>query len=252
MAKKKKLEKEEMDKLFRQYSETKDTKIRDILIEENLYIAEILAKRYINRGIEFDDIFQVASMGLIYAVERFDIEKGYQFSSFATPTIVGEIRKHFRDKGWTIRVPRRVQELSKDINLAMEELSQSYQRAPTIKDLADHLEVSEEEILETMEASQVYSPQSLDQTYDSYGDETHFSLEDLLGEEDIHFDKIEDYDLLANTMGILNELEIQILKDRFFHEKTQAKIAEELDISQMTVSRLERKIIERLQKEALK
>ena len=179
----KQLDKEEQTRLFKEYKETKDKAIRDKLIEDNLYIAEILAKKYANKGIDYDDIFQVASIGLIYAVDRFDVDRGYQFSSFATPTIIGEIKRHFRDKGWTIRVPRRIQELSKKINNAKVDLAQELQRSPTVKDIAEYLESTEEEILEAMEASKVYSPQSLDLTYDG-GEDSDISLADLIGEED--------------------------------------------------------------------
>ncbi|MFB0972744.1 MAG: sigma-70 family RNA polymerase sigma factor, partial [Neofamilia sp.] len=119
----KQLDREEQTRLFQEYKKTRDRKIRDKLIEDNLYIAEILAKKYTNKGIDYDDIFQVASIGLIYAVDRFDVDRGYQFSSFATPTIIGEIKRHFRDKGWTIRVPRRIQELSQRINNAKVDLA---------------------------------------------------------------------------------------------------------------------------------
>src|SRR5699024_10745241 len=149
------------------YSISKDSKIRETLIEEHIYIAEILSKKYANRGIEYDDIFQVASIGLIYAVDRYDVNKGFEFSSFATTTIIVEIKKHFRDKGWKIRVPRRIQELSKKINNAKVFLAQELQKSPTIKEIAEYLNHTEEEILESMEASKVYSPQSLDLTYDS-------------------------------------------------------------------------------------
>ncbi len=241
-------EKEYIDQLFRQYKETGDKDIRDELIERHLYIAEILAKKYTNRGIDYDDIFQVASLGLIYAVERFDIDKGFQFSSFATPTIMGEIKKYFRDKGWTIRVPRRIQELSKRINNAKVKLSQDLQRVPTLKDLADYLGATEEEILETMEASQVYSPQSLDIPYDSM-DDSEVTLSDFIGEDDIHFSKIETNDLLEESMKILNDIEKQILIDRYFNKETQVVIAEKLDISQMTVSRIEKRVLKKLRKE---
>lgn len=241
-------EKEYIDQLFRKYKETGDKDIRDELIERHLYIAEILAKKYTNRGIDYDDIFQVASLGLIYAVERFDVDKGFQFSSFATPTIMGEIKKYFRDKGWTIRVPRRIQELSKRINNAKVKLSQDLQRVPTLKDLAEYLGATEEEILETMEASQVYSPQSLDIPYDSM-DDSEVTLSDFIGEDDIHFTKIETNDLLEESMKILNDVEKQILIDRYFNKETQVVIAEKLDISQMTVSRIEKRVLKKLRKE---
>lgn len=242
-------EKEEIRSLFKLYSKNKDKKTRDILIEKHIYIAEILSKKYANRGIEYDDLYQVACIGLIYAIDRFDIEKGYEFSSFATPTIIGEIKKYFRDKGWTIRVPRRIQELSKKINNAKTYLSQQLQRSPTVEDIANYLKCSEEEILEAMEASKVYTPQSLDVTYDSNNDEKDVNLADLIGEEDKYFNRIENNDFLIKTMQKLNEIEKQILIERYFNKKTQVAIANILDISQMTVSRIEKKVLEKLRKE---
>ncbi len=242
------LDREEQTRLFKEYKETKDKKIRDLLIEENLYIAEILAKKYTNRGIDYDDIFQVASIGLIYAVDRFDVDRGFQFSSFATPTIIGEIKRHFRDKGWTIRVPRRIQELSKRINNAKVELSQTLQKSPTVSDIAEYLGSTEEEILEAMEASKVYSPQSLDLTYDG-GEDSDISLSDLIGQEEEYYEKIDNNDFLEKAMSILSETEKKILIDRYFNKRTQSSIAKELDISQMTVSRLEKKILEKMKNE---
>lgn len=242
------LDREEQNRLFKEYKKTKDKKIRDLLIEENLYIAEILAKKYTNRGIDYDDIFQVASIGLIYAVDRFDVDKGFQFSSFATPTIIGEIKRHFRDKGWTIRVPRRIQELSKRINNAKVELSQTLQKSPTVSDIAEYLGSTEEEILEAMEASKVYSPQSLDLTYDG-GEDSDISLSDLIGQDEEYYEKIDNNDFLEKAMSILTETEKKILIDRYFNKRTQSSIAKELDISQMTVSRLEKKILEKMKNE---
>jgi len=238
--------------LFKKFKETKDRKIREELIERHLYIAEILSKKYANRGIDYDDIYQVASIGLIYAIDRYDIDKGFEFSSFATPTIIGEIKKYFRDKGWTIRVPRRIQELSKKINNAKMILSQELQRTPTVKDIAEYLNSTEEEILEAMEGSKVYTPQSLDITYDSNGDDKDVNLADIIGEEDIYFNKIENNDFLQRGIEKLNEMERKILIDRYFNNKTQVSIANELNISQMTVSRVEKKIIEKFRKEMKK
>lgn len=247
------LTKEERRSLFKEYDETGDPELRDILIEDHLYIAEILAKKYTNRGIDYDDIFQVASLGLIYAVERYDPSKGFEFSSFATPTIVGEIKKHFRDKGWTIRVPRRVQELSKKINNAKISLAQENQATPTVGDIAQYLEISEEEVLEVMEASKVYTPQSLDLSYDSSGgDDQDFSLLDLLGEDEEYLSKVELKDFLDRAMENLNEMERVILVDRYYHKKTQVSIAEKLGVSQMTISRMEKKILEKMKKAVLR
>ncbi|MFR6221808.1 MAG: SigB/SigF/SigG family RNA polymerase sigma factor [Anaerococcus sp.] len=246
-----KLTKEEKKELFLEYYKTKDQDLRTILIEEYLYIAEILSKKYIGKGIDYDDIYQVASIGLIYSVDRFDPTKGYEFSSFATPTIIGEIKKYFRDKGWTIRVPRRIQELSKKIMIAKNKLSQEYQRTPTVEDIAEFLNASPEEIIESMEASKVYTPQSLDIVYDS-GDDKKMSLQDLIGEDEKYFDKIDLKDFLLKSMKNLNEVEKTILIDRYFNKKTQIIIAKKLNISQMTVSRIEKKVLEKMRKEIKK
>ncbi|TJX13675.1 SigB/SigF/SigG family RNA polymerase sigma factor [Tissierella creatinini] len=245
----KNLDKASVRILFKRYRENRDKEIRDVLIEKHLYIAEILSKKYANRGIDHDDIYQVACIGLIYAIERYDIDKGFEFSSFATPTIIGEIKKYFRDKGWTIRVPRRIQELSKKINNAKVQLSQELQRSPTIEDIAAHLDSTEEEVLEAMEASKVYTPQSLDVTYDSHNDDKEVNLAELIGEEDLYFSRIENNDFLMRTMDKLNEIEKQILVERYFNKKTQVAIAKYLEISQMTVSRIEKRILEKLRKE---
>ena len=250
--KKEKLTKDEVKKLFKEYKETDDQEIREVLIEHHIYIAEILSKKYANRGIDYDDIYQVACVGLIYAVDRFDVDKGFEFSSFATPTIIGEIKKHFRDKGWTIRVPRRIQELSKRINNAKVHLSQTLQRSPTIQDIAEYLECSQEEVLEAMEASKVYTPQSLDISFNTNSDDRDINLADLIGEEDYYFSKVENADFLLKTMQTLNDVEKEILIDRYFNKKTQVAIAERLDVSQMTVSRIEKRVLEKLRKEAEK
>jgi len=235
--------------LFKAYSVNKDKEIRNELVGRYLYIAEILSKKFINKGIDYEDIYQVASLGLIYAIERFDISKGFEFSSFATPTIIGEIKKHFRDKGWSIRVPRRIQELSKKINAAKNTLHQKLQRTPLIKDIAEYLECSEEDVIEAMEASQVYTPKSLDLTYDNDGEDKDIQLMDLIGESDKNYDEIENRDFLDKVIDKLNEIERKVLRDRFFDHKTQMQVAEELQVSQMTVSRMEKKIIEKFRKE---
>ena len=235
--------------LFKEYSINKRIEIRNELVNRYLYIAEILSKKFINKGIDYEDIYQVASLGLIFAIERFDISKGFEFSSFATPTIIGEIKKHFRDKGWSIRVPRRIQELSKKVNAAKVTLQQVLQKNPMIKDIAQYLECSEEEVMEAMEASQVYTPKSLDLTYDNDGEDKDIQLLDLIGETDKSFDIIENKDFLEKAIEKLNEVEKKVLKDRFFSQKTQMQVADELQVSQMTISRMEKKIIEKFRKE---
>lgn len=239
-------------KLFKIFDETKDQLVREEIIKRHIYIAEILSKKYSNRGIDYDDIYQVACLGLVYAVDRFDVSKGFEFSSFATPTIIGEIKKHFRDKGWTIRVPRRIQELSQKINLARNTLNQELQRIPRVEEIAGYLGVTSEEVLEAMEASKVYTPQSLDTPYESDGEDKETTLADLVGMEDKSFSEIENNDFLSMIINKLNDVEKKIIDYRYFQRKTQVDIAEELGISQMTVSRVEKKIMERFRVELKK
>ena len=246
------IKKEENKKLFKLFSETRDPKIREEIIERHIYIAEILSKKYSNRGIDYDDIYQVACLGLVYAVDRFDVSKGFEFSSFATPTIIGEIKKHFRDKGWTIRVPRRIQELSQKINLARNTLNQDLQRMPRVDEIADYLNVTSEDVLEAMEASKVYTPQSLDTPYESDGDDKETTLADLGGIEEKSFAEVENNDFLTLIINKLDDMEKKIIYYRYFERRTQVDIAEKLGISQMTVSRVEKKIIERFRIELQK
>src|SRR5690554_1148674 len=208
-------EKAELKKMFRQYKDNPSRELRDVLIERHLYIAEILAKKYANRGIDYDDIYQVASIGLIYAIDRYDIDKGFEFSSFATPTIIGEIKKYFRDKEWMIRVPRRIQKLAGKINNAKEELTQRLGRNPSIPELAEHLMVREEELLEAMEAGGVYSPQSLDEPCNDDANKG-VSLGDLIGSEDMSIEWVENRDFIKRTIDKLEPNELKVLKDRYF------------------------------------
>lgn len=238
-------QKEAIQEKFEEYYKTRDKKLRDELIEEHMYIVDILSNKYVGKGIEKDDLYQVASLGLIYAIDRFDPTKGYAFSSFATPTIMGELKRYFRDKGWVIRVPRRIQNLYKKINTAKKILPQELQRTPTVADIADYLGEDEETILETMEASKVYAPQSLDMKYQVQKGENAIDLSEMIGEEDKNFDSIELKDLIDKSKERLNDLEREILELRYYEGRTQVDIANTLDISQMTVSRIEKKIIQK-------
>lgn len=235
--------------LFKIYSKDKENiELRNILIERHLYLVNLLAKKYINKGVDFEDIYQVASLALIYAINRYDIEKGYEFSSFATPTIIGEIKKYFRDKVWTLRVPRRIQELSKKISEAKIFLEQKNKKHPKVKDISNYIGCSEEEVLEAMEASYGYQPISLDSSSNDDSEDKDITLIDKIGQEESSFGNIEQRDFINKFVESLNELEKKIFKDRFFLDKTQSIIAKELEISQMTVSRLERKIVDKLRK----
>ena len=210
--------------------------IRDELVEMHLSLVEYLARRFRNRGEPFDDLVQVATIGLIKSVDRFDTERGVEFSTYATPTIVGEIKRHFRDKGWTIRVPRRLQELKLALSRATSELAQANGRSPTVAELAAHLDLSEEEVLEGMESAHAYSAVSLDAPG---GDEPDApSVADTLGVDDSGLEGVEYRESLKPLLEQLPAREKRILLLRFFGNQTQSQIAAELGISQMHVSRL--------------
>jgi len=232
--------------LFLEYSKKRDTETRDKIFEEYMYIAEILSKKYTNKGVDFDDIYQIACIGLLYAIDRFDIERGFEFSSFATPTILGEIKKYFRDKTWTMKIPRRIQELSKKVNSAKVYLMQKNQEVPTPAEIGDYLRCTEEEVLEAMEASKAYNPKSLDLKYETGSEDNNISLMDIVGEKDDSFKNVEDKDFIKRVMKKLNKLERTIVEKRYLYDdKTQEQLGQELDISQVTVSRIEKRIFEK-------
>jgi RNA polymerase sigma-B factor len=211
-------------------------RIRDELVEMHLPLVEYLARRFRNRGEPLDDLVQVATIGLIKSVDRFDLERGVEFSTYATPTIVGEIKRHFRDKGWAIRVPRRLQELKLALAKATSELSQRNGRAPTVAELATYLELSEDEILEGLESANAYSAVSLDAP--DTGDDDSPAVLDSLGATDEALEGVEYRESLKPLLERLPAREKKILLLRFFGNMTQSQIAEELGISQMHVSRL--------------
>jgi RNA polymerase sigma-B factor len=238
--------------LFLLYSENRDIEIRNQIFDKYKYMAEIISRKYSNRGIEYDDIYQIACMGLIFAIERFDISKGFEFTSFATPTILGEIKKYFRDKGWAIKVPRKIQEISRKVNEYSNILSNQLHRAPTIKEIAEYANSTEEEVLEAFEAGKMFNSQSLDEKFDMNSDDSDLSLMDVVGAEDQYFTRIENKDFINKSMDKLNDLEKDIIMKRFYHNKTQSDIAKDLNISQMTVSRIEKKSLEKLRIEYYK
>ncbi|MHB2022490.1 MAG: RNA polymerase sigma factor SigF [Mycobacteriales bacterium] len=211
-------------------------RVRDELVQMHLPLVEYLARRFRNRGEPLDDLVQVATIGLIKSVDRFDLERGVEFSTYATPTIVGEIKRHFRDKGWAIRVPRRLQELKLALTKATSELSQRNGRSPTVAELARHLQISEEDVLEGLESANAYSAVSLDAP-DS-GDDDSPAVADTLGITDDALEGVEYRESLKPLLERLPPREKRILLLRFFGNMTQSQIAAELGISQMHVSRL--------------
>lgn len=232
--------------IFLEYSRTRDIEIRNQIFSKYQYLADIISKKYVNKGIEHEDIYQIASIGLIYAIERFDINKGYEFTSFATPTILGEIKKYFRDKGWAIKVPRRIQEISKKINDVSNDLSFKLNRTPTIKELSENLGYSEEEVLEAMEAGKLFVSQSLNVNLDKGSEFKEMELVDTISDDINNYETFENYEFLKKSLELLNKLEKEIIVERFYNNKTQSEIAKRLNISQMTVSRLEKKALEKI------
>jgi RNA polymerase sigma-B factor len=210
--------------------------VRDQLVEMHLPLVEYLARRFRNRGEPLDDLVQVATIGLIKSIDRFDLERGVEFSTYATPTIVGEIKRHFRDKGWAIRVPRRLQEMKLSLTKATAELSQRNGRAPTVAELAKHLELSEDEVLEGLESANAYSAISLDAP--DMADNDSPAVADSLGAVDDALEGVVYRESLKPLLDQLQPREKQILMLRFFGNLTQSQIAADLGISQMHVSRL--------------
>jgi len=237
-----------LDERFAEYRRTGDRRLRDELVEAHVPLAQYLSRRFAHRGESHDDLLQVALLGLLKAVERFDPGRGLQFSTFATPTIVGELKRHFRDRGWAMRVPRRVQELHLQLSRAVSAMSQSQGRSPTPAELGAYLGVSEEEVLEAMEAGGLYRLASLDApapAADDGGD-----LIGMIGHEDGDLDRVEHADELSTLLGVLPERERAIVYLRFFRGFTQSEIAERIGISQMHVSRLLARSLDRLRREA--
>ena len=226
--------------VFRLYRETKDKKLKDKIIAKYMYIAEILSKRFANRGIDYDDIFQVACLGLVLAVDRFESDKGIKFASFATPTVTGEIKKYFRDKGCFIKIPRKLYEIftrAEKLRLSME--PEKFSRA----EIAKILNLSEKDLAEAYAVGDMAFIQSLEQEAYSEGNSVYG---DTLGFDDKNFLLIENSDFLSFCMNSLNEREREFINYRFYEEKTQKEISEIWEISQMQVSRFEKSILKKL------
>ncbi|WP_244929387.1 RNA polymerase sigma factor SigF [Nocardioides sp. W7] len=225
-------------------SETGRDGARDALVRLHLPLVEHCARRFRNRGEPFEDLVQVGTIGLIKSVDRFDTERGVEFSTYATPTIIGEIKRYFRDKGWAIRVPRRLQELRMQIGSASAELTQSLGRSPTPRELAEVIGCSVEEIVEGIESSNAYSTLSLDATDDS--DDGSATMLDAIGVDDAGLEHVEIRESLKPLLDRLDAREKKILLLRFFKNMTQSQIAQEIGVSQMHVSRLLSRTLEQL------
>lgn len=221
--------------LFQRYATTRDPAVREQLVQMHLPLVEYLARRFRNRGEPLEDLVQVGIIGLLKAIDRFDLERAVEFSTYATPTIVGELKRHFRDKGWAVRVPRRLQELNLSLTKAVAELSQEIGRSPTIREIADKVHLSEDEVLEGLDTSNAYAMVSLDAPA---GDLDAPMVSEQIGAEDESLVALEYRTALGPLIAELPERERRILYLRFFRGMTQSQIADRLGISQMHVSRL--------------
>lgn len=230
--------------LFARYRETGDLALRNEIVEKYLYIAAVLAKKFVGRGVEYDDLYQVASLALMKGVERFDPSKGLQFSTFITPTITGEIKNYFRDHSRMVHLPRKVSELRIAVRKAEEEFLSEEGRKPTVRELAKKLGVAEEEIVRAAEAGSIVS-------LDKPADDEEASLYDVLPTEDDAFERIERRDAVFSALRSLDRTERELVGFRFGEELSQTETAKRMGVSQMYVSRLERKVLSKL-KENLK
>jgi RNA polymerase sigma-B factor len=242
-------ERAEMRRLLREYAAGHDPAIRERLVDLNADLVRFIARRFANRGEPLEDIEQVGFLGLIQAIERFDPSLENEFSTFATPTIMGEIRRHFRDRSWAIRVPRRLQENYSRAMRAQEQLSQELGRQPSVSEIAERLGLEPDEVLAALEVSPAQHTVSLDAGRPGRDEEEGTELGERLGQEDENLERVEMKALLEQAMAHLSPRERQIMLLRFFDQLPQTEVAKRLGISQMHVSRLQRAALERMRRE---
>jgi RNA polymerase sigma-B factor len=231
--------------LLRRYHEDGDLQAREQLIEQYMSLVRSLARRYSYRGEQLEDLVQIGAIGLIKAIDRFDLDRGVELTTYATPNIIGEIKRHFRDKGWSVRVPRGLQELNVQLSRLIEQLTVQLARSPTIPELAKAAGVEEEEVLEALESGRAYTSLSLS-VGGGGGDDDELDPLESLGTEEHEYEVSEDRALLAPGFNALDERERKILQLRFFEGLTQSQIAQQVGISQMHVSRLIRRSLEKI------
>ena len=236
--------------LFKEYAKNPTIELRNQLVEENLYMVDILIRKYLGKGVDYDDLYQVGALALVSAVERFDPEKGFEFKSFATPTILGEIKKYFRDKQWSLKVPRRMKEISSKVQEVKDQLTTSLSRAPTAEEISEHTGFSHEQIMQAMESAKAYGTFSLDSAGNSLGDDGEENLlEKYVGFEEIGYERIEINEIITTVLEKLSDTYRYVFRERFLFNKSQSEIAQALGVSQMTVSRAEKAIVDRFKKE---
>ncbi len=239
-------DKEKTRELFRRFKEEGDMDAREKLVMSHLNLVRFIANKFKNRGEPIDDLVQVGYLGLLKAIDRFDPGRGLEFTTFATPTIMGEIKRHFRDKGWSVRVPRRLQELSAKVNQATDALTSQLQRSPTIAEIADYLDSTVDEVLEAMESSSAYSSVSLEAPSGADDDDTP-SVIDRYATEDSDLAFTDDRIIIEEALASFSPRERDVIEMRFLKGMTQIEIAEKLGISQVQVSRLLRRTLKKIQ-----
>ena len=235
------------DALLAQYALTRAPDLRDAIVEAYLYIAEIVARKFSGRGVDYDDLYQVAALALVKGIERFDAGKGIKFASFITPTMVGEVKNYFRDRSRIIRLPRRSAQLARDLREAKAKLEQRLGRSPKVSELADEMGISEAEVLEALELGNAMTPASLDAQVAEEDSET--PLSSFLGFNDTGYSDFERNDMLQRAMSALDARQRAVIIARFYEGLSQRDVAAQLDISQMTVSRIERQALEKLREQ---
>jgi RNA polymerase sigma-B factor len=234
--------------LFRRFAATRDDRLRAQLVAMHHNLVRYLASKFVSRGEPLEDLVQVGTIGLINAIDRFDNDRGIKFSTYATPTIVGEIRRYFRDKAWSLKVPRRLQELNLAASKAQESLSVKFGRPPTIREVADRIGATEEETLEAIELGNAYDTVSLDSQMSSDSDPSATTLGEFIGAEDPSLKNLETYGDLSHAIEHLDPRERMIIVYRFFSDMSQADVANRLNISQMHVSRLQNQALRTLRR----
>jgi len=234
--------------LLRRYHHEGDVAAREKLIEQYMSLVRSLARRYSYRGEQLEDLVQIGAIGLIKAIDRFDLDRGVELTTYATPNIIGEIKRHFRDKGWSVRVPRGLQELNVQLSRLIEQLTVQLGRSPTIPELAKAAGVEEEEVLEALESGRAYSSLSLS-TGGTQEDGEELDPLESIGSDEHRYEVSEDRAVLAPGFRVLDERERKILHLRFFEGLTQSQIAQQIGISQMHVSRLIRRSLEKIREE---
>ena len=238
--------KEKTHELFRRYKEEGDVEAREKLVMSHMNLVRFLANKFKNRGEPLDDLIQVGYLGLLKAIDRFDPSRGLEFTTYATPTIMGEIKRHFRDKGWSVRVPRRLQELSAKVNQATDVLTTELQRSPKIEEIAEYLDASVDEVLEAMESSSAYSSVPLEGTGNNDNDDAP-SVLDRYATEDSALNFTDDRLIIQEALKGFSPREREVIDLRFLQGMTQIEIAEQLGISQVQVSRLLRRTLKKIQ-----